>query len=146
MNRGATRVLILCSHEFERTWLGEVLRRHGVRVWQAATWREGSGSFRDCRPHAVICEADLPDAGWKEVLKRISRLKNAPRLIVISSQAGESLWAEVLNLGGYDLLPMPLVEDEVVWAVGWLGITSSVGGTDGGSLLGRFEKRRVAIE
>lgn len=92
-----------------------------MRVWQAATWREGSGSFRDCQPHAVICEADLPDAGWKKVLAHISRLKNVPRLIVISSQASESLGTEVLNLGGYDLLPMPLVEEEVLWAVGLIG-------------------------
>lgn len=111
-------MLVLCSDEFERAWLGEVLRRHGVACCQAVTWQEGSGSFRDCRPQVVICEAVLPDAGWKEVLEQLSLLKYAPRLIVISSQASESLWAEVLNLGGYDLLAMPLVEDEVVRVVG----------------------------
>jgi hypothetical protein len=31
----------------------------------------------------------------------------------MSNQADESLWAEVLNLGGYDVLPKPLVRDEV---------------------------------
>lgn len=38
---------------------------------------------------------------------------------MISRLADESLWAEVLNLGGYDVLPTPLVEDEVTRVV-WL--------------------------
>ena len=37
---------------------------------------------------------------------------------MISRQAHESLWAEVLNLAGYDVLPKPLVKDEVVRVVG----------------------------
>jgi hypothetical protein len=54
-----------------------------------------------CQPQVVVCEATLPDADWRQVLGRTSTLKNTPRVIVVSSQADESLWAEVLNLGGF---------------------------------------------
>jgi DNA-binding response OmpR family regulator len=34
-------------------------------------------------------------------------------LIVTSRTADEHLWAEVLNIGGYDVLPQPFNRDEV---------------------------------
>jgi hypothetical protein len=55
----------------------------------------------------VICERSLPDGEWKDLLGK------TPRLIVTSYAADESLWAEVLNLGGYDVLAQPFDEQEV---------------------------------
>jgi hypothetical protein len=45
-----------------------------------------------------------------------------PRLIVFSRNADDRLWAEVLNLGGFDLLATPFREEEFVFAIGsaWL--------------------------
>lgn len=82
------------------------------------TWREGAETLMRHLPDVVICEDALPDGDWKLALGQTSPLKNAPRLIVVSSHANESLWVEVLNWGGYDLLSRPLVEDEVVRVVG----------------------------
>jgi len=38
-----------------------------------------------------------------------------PKFVVASQRADGRLWAEVLNLGGYDLLMKPLDADEVAW-------------------------------
>jgi PleD family two-component response regulator len=116
--RRAANVLVLCSHASDRVRLREIFRRHGVRLCEAVTWKDGTEVLARYRPQVVICEAFLPDADWKRVLGQISLLKDAPRLIVLSSHADESLWSEVLNSGGYDLLIKPLVEDEVVRVVG----------------------------
>ena len=62
----------------------------------------------------VICEGTLPDGNWKDILKCAAQTKNAPSLIVTSNHADEALWAEVLNLGGYDVLAQPLDDDEVL--------------------------------
>ena len=113
-----TRVLALCPHASDRVHLRKIFRKHAVKLFEALTWREGIKDLVRHQPEVVICEAVLPDGDWKLVLGYTSPLKNAPRLIVISSHANESLWAEVLNLGGYDLLSKPLVEDEVVRVVG----------------------------
>lgn len=61
----------------------------------------------------VICERDLPDGDWRLVLNRLDSLPNAPTLIVTSRQANHELWAEVLNLGGYDVLAQPFDAQEV---------------------------------
>jgi hypothetical protein len=45
-----------------------------------------------------------------------------PRLIVFSRDADDRLWAEVLNLAGFDLLATAYREEELVFAIGsaWL--------------------------
>jgi DNA-binding response OmpR family regulator len=65
----------------------------------------------------VICEKDLPDCTWQEILEELAALKHPPPLIVTSRLADERLWAEVLNLGGYDVLMKPFDPVEVVRVV-----------------------------
>lgn len=61
----------------------------------------------------VACERELPDGTWKDLLQALVHLQNPPPLVVLSRHADESLWAEVLNIGGYDVLAKPLEHDEV---------------------------------
>jgi DNA-binding response OmpR family regulator len=61
----------------------------------------------------VIAESELPNWSWKKVLNDLRRLAEPPQLIVTSRTADDYLWAEVLNIGGYDVLPQPLERDEV---------------------------------
>jgi DNA-binding NtrC family response regulator len=75
------------------------------------------------RSHAiVICEAILPDGSWKDVLTATIPLPAAPPIIVTSQHADNRLWAEVLNLGGYDVLAKPFDLKEVVriTSLAWL--------------------------
>jgi hypothetical protein len=52
----------------------------------------------------VICEDGLPNGGWKPLLKYLDKMENRPSLVICSRLADERLWAEVLNLGAFDLL------------------------------------------
>ena len=61
----------------------------------------------------VICASDLPDGTWRDVLNQIHMLTHPPVLIVTSRLADDHLWAEVLNLGGYNVLAKPFRESEV---------------------------------
>jgi hypothetical protein len=64
---------------------------------------------------AVICEHNPPDGDWKLLLAEIGKLPVRPHLIVASRLADERLWAEVLNLGAFDLLSSdPFVPAEVL--------------------------------
>lgn len=64
---------------------------------------------------AVLADAHLPDgSGWKDVLLELGRTSNPPPLIVTDRLADEALWAEVLNLGGYDVLTKPFDSKEVL--------------------------------
>ena len=65
----------------------------------------------------VICEDRLPDGDWPVLLDRAGRHRRPPRVIVTSRFADDRLWAEVLNLGGYDVLPTPFRAREVFQSV-----------------------------
>jgi DNA-binding response OmpR family regulator len=71
----------------------------------------------------VLSECVLPEGKtWKDLLRAVEALRNPPPLIVTSRLADECLWAEVLNLGGYDLLMKPFDATEVfrVVSLAWL--------------------------
>src|SRR5947208_1062918 len=51
---------------------------------------------------------------WKDLLRHLWTMEFPPALVVADRLADERLWAEVLNLGGYDLLTKPFVEKEVI--------------------------------
>jgi DNA-binding response OmpR family regulator len=61
----------------------------------------------------VFAECSLPDGTWKDILNRIAFMNTQPPLVVTSRLADAYLWAEVLNLGGFDVLAKPLSESEV---------------------------------
>jgi len=64
-------------------------------------------------PRVVICERDLPDGSWKDVLAITMSLHNPPSVAVTSRLADDYLWMEVLNWGGYDVLAKPLDQCEL---------------------------------
>jgi CheY-like chemotaxis protein len=61
----------------------------------------------------IFCESLLEDGTWKSVLGHIRGEAHPPLLVVTSRVADEHLWAEVLNLGGYDVLAKPFIAEEV---------------------------------
>ena len=74
--------------------------------------------LRSSRLGVVISESSLTgDYGWKDLLHSLQNMEDPPPLIVADRLADERLWAEVLNLGAYDLLTMPLDGREVLYAV-----------------------------
>jgi len=65
----------------------------------------------------IISGRTFPDGEWRDLWNRIRSRPRPPMLILASRLADESLWSEVLNLGGYDLLLKPFRPEEVVRVV-----------------------------
>jgi hypothetical protein len=65
----------------------------------------------------VICETPLPDGSWKDLLACMARARASSVLVVTSQITDEWLWAEVLNLRGYDVLAQPFDCEEVTRVV-----------------------------
>lgn len=69
-------------------------------------------------PRLVVCDTGIEGRGsWRDLLEGQGA---TPRfaLIVVSRHADEALWAEVLNLGGSDVLERPFSVAEVKHALG----------------------------
>ena len=82
-------------------------------------------AVRDCREawaalhrdsvDVVVVEEEFPDGiAWRDLIREIAEMRGCQAVIVASRLADERLWAEVLNLGGYDLLAKPFDRDELV--------------------------------
>ena len=85
-------------------------------VWQVsavATRRSAIERLHASAVSVVVCESVLEDGTWKDILEHNHACSYGPPLIVTSRLADEYLWAEVLNLGGYDVLPKPFNDREV---------------------------------
>lgn len=87
------------------------------QITKANTCKEAIACLGRRHISVVMCEYDLPDGSWRDILNHTAHLADPPVLIVTSRLADEHLWAEVLNLGGFDILAKPFRESEVVYAI-----------------------------
>ena len=97
--------------------------QHTNWIIHEASCCESALKFLSRNPVAVVvCERRLSDGCWKDLLDRVNTLKNPPLVVVTGYDADESLWAEVLNLGGYDVLARPFERSEVtrIISLAWL--------------------------
>jgi DNA-binding response OmpR family regulator len=88
----------------------------GTMSWKLICAGKLAEARRKAKSRAVrviLCERDLPDGNWKVLFEQVRNLGHGPRFIVASRLADESLWAEVLNSGGYDVLATPFDAEEV---------------------------------
>jgi len=105
-------LLVGCLSEVYSS-LKRIFRGSNWQVHQVVTYREAIAFSAVNHIAAIICERDLPDGNWKVVLSGFESLAVRPNVIVTSRLADDRLWAEVLNLGGYDVLAQPFNEEEV---------------------------------
>ena len=97
----------------DRPLLQEISRKLGWSLMEARDRRHALQVLQRNRVHVVLTESDVPNWNWKKILQDLRRLAAPPQLIVASRTADDYLWAEVLNIGGFDVLPQPLEHDEV---------------------------------
>ena len=102
------------DHEF----LGRVFSQQGWHLHKTRTLESAMDLLSRNSVPVVMTERDLPLGNWKDVLAATQQLPQAPLLIVTDRLADEYLWAEVLNLGGYDVLSQPFQVAELLWVFG----------------------------
>jgi CheY-like chemotaxis protein len=92
------------------------------RLKTRSTIESALALLRKSRISVVLCERDLLPGTWRDLLEQLAQLPDPPALVVTSRVADDSLWAEALNLGAYDVLSKPFDGEEVVRVVSlaWL--------------------------
>jgi DNA-binding NtrC family response regulator len=115
-------VLAVSPFEEDHVYLTHLFSHSRWQIYRARSWAEALGVLRRHRVPVVLCDSDMPEGGWKEVLAGLGQLSECPLLIVASRGADDNLWSEVLNLGGYDVLMKPFDHQEVVRVISlaWL--------------------------
>ncbi len=114
----AVRILLVSPYDEDHLHLRAILRHSSWQPFSARTQREGIEFLRENVTPVVICECDLPDGAWQDMLSQFARMDCPPLLVVTSRFADERLWSEVLNLGAYNVLAKPLSAKEVFHVIG----------------------------
>jgi DNA-binding response OmpR family regulator len=97
--------------------LGRICQECGWSFHVARTCAEAAAVLRQVPVQVVISDRHLPDGTWRNVLAAGAGCDPAPAVIVASRTADDRLWAEVLNLGGCDVLAKPFERKEILWSV-----------------------------
>ena len=105
--------LLVGEFETDRLLVHDIFHLRGWRLFEARQRRQAMECLVKNPVQVVIAESDLPNWNWKMVLRDLRGMELPPQLIVTSRIADDRLWSEVLNIGGYDVLPQPLERDEV---------------------------------
>jgi len=116
----------------ESSSLAAILRGSNWQVRNARTCREAVEFSHNGPVPVVLCQPNMPDGSWNTLMDRMRESADPPAVVVVSRLADERLWAEVLSLGGYDVLMTPFDRAEVLRVLFLAWMASKRGGTRAG--------------
>lgn len=108
----STDILAVCLSPDECEKIHRVCPK-GWIIRTASSLGEARLSFLGGQISVVVSKDCLPDGNWQDLLEHASGVLQGPNIVITARLADERLWAEVLNLGGYDVLAQPFDDDEV---------------------------------
>lgn len=115
-------VLLISADAGDHVLMRHVFDHSNWVLYQCRSVEEGLEFLRKQTFAVVIVEERLTGGDWKDALRAFDATARPPKLIVTSYGADSALWAEVINLGGYDVLAKPWNDRELYLAVSqaWL--------------------------
>ena|SRR5579862_141535 len=108
-----SRILFVSGHRDDARRLSQMLYALPMDLDHVVSVQQASARLRQEEYSAVLTEAALADGTWLEVLHLAEESSPPLKVIVTDRLADARLWAEVLNLGAYDVLAQPFDEFEV---------------------------------
>jgi len=105
--------LLIGDYPRSRLLVHEIFLNAGWRLYEARDRKRALECLERRQVQVVIASRDMPHWPWQAVLRDLRHISRAPQLIVTSRVADDSLWAEVLNCGGYDVLVEPFQREEI---------------------------------
>jgi DNA-binding response OmpR family regulator len=111
------RLLTVGLGEPDHGQLRRYLQEPECKLYRSKARRDALPMVRSRHPNVLMCEQNLSDGTWQDLLGDLQSLSRPPMLIVCSLLADDRLWAEVLNIGGYDVLMKPFQPMEVARVV-----------------------------
>jgi DNA-binding response OmpR family regulator len=107
------RVLTVSPHDTDLAVLSRILSHSAWTLLTARTVKEARSVLAVNHVNVVLSERRLPDGDWKAILDLTAKMEEPPQLVILSREGDERLWAEVLNLGAWDILVKPFHPKEV---------------------------------
>jgi CheY-like chemotaxis protein len=110
-------VVALILGEQDRALLTNIAIPRGIDVRFTDSCSEAWTLANQLEAPVILCDRDLPGTEWRDVMHILASAPQRPSIILTSKVVDDYLWQEVIRNGGYDVLPKPLREEDVVRSV-----------------------------
>jgi DNA-binding NtrC family response regulator len=108
-NTPASSILSISTDGDDHAALRASLPGPSCELTTAHSCQEALQVLKESGISVVVCNTNLGDGTWRDILKA-----NVNASFVVSSSCpDEHLWAEVLNLGGLDVITKPFDKQEL---------------------------------
>jgi len=107
----------LIRSDQDRQLLSGICGRSGWEVVFADNCCDAKAALDRVKAPVVLCDRDSVETGWREAIGSLASRPHLACVILLSEAVDTYLWSEVVRGGGYDVLPKPLREDDVIRAV-----------------------------
>jgi two-component system, NtrC family, response regulator PilR len=106
-------VLFVSPRREDATTLSRMLGSLSVPIEYVADLAHARVMIREGNYPVILTEANLRDGTWLDILDLAHRVSPRSEVIVTNAAADARFWAEVLNMGAYDLIAQPFATGEV---------------------------------
>ena len=112
----SSKVIVLAVIPQDRDYeqLCRIFSRSNWTLHRALSCGEALRYLQKNQTGVLVCASEQPDGTWESLLDLVRTLPSSPLMIVTSDHGESSLWADVLNLGAYDVLAKPFDKSEVI--------------------------------
>src|SRR5687767_11184456 len=87
-------VVIATRFTRDQEYLRDVVRRCGLRSVETTTYREALSALSIQGAAALVCDEELP---WRDIVSHLAEDCQPPRIIIVTADPDQSLFAEALN-------------------------------------------------
>jgi YesN/AraC family two-component response regulator len=100
-------ILYVEDEDYIRNNMSKSLRRRVETIFTAANGEEGLAIFKETEPDLVITDIRMPIMNGLEMIKKIRKLKNSTKIIMLSAHSDTRSLLEAIEIGvnGYILKP-----------------------------------------
>jgi DNA-binding NtrC family response regulator len=111
---GSTPLLLISHQESDRKTLESMLSETRWKLWSTGSFAAALERLKATRIPIVLCDRDLPQTDWHQLLAAVLSLPSPASVILLSSDGDSSLWRSVIEHGGFDVLTRPLRKSDLI--------------------------------
>lgn len=110
------RMLAICSIE-NRQVIQSAIMEWSLEVCWCLTLQEARRGLRRGKHALVLCEAELPDGTYQDVMKLLKHKLDQIRVIVLSDARSENCYSQAVEMGAFDVVSAPCKRTDVQWII-----------------------------
>jgi len=110
-------LLIVTSRAEDVSELNEILRGTSWLLTDVSSLDDAVAKLQAAALPIIFYDRGAAGVCWQETIERLIAARKGSCVVLISNVADQYLWEEVVQHGGFDLLPRPFRKDQVLSAL-----------------------------